>query len=105
MPRLGEGTRRIASIASIALGSVVLLLSELVIYSDRNFVDADRFADRAVSALDDDATREELGVIVADRLERKVDPDLVAYRAIIESVVSSRTRTASPWARGRTRPR
>lgn len=89
MPRLGEGTRRIASIASIALGSVVLLLSELVIYSDRNFVDADRFADRAVSALDDDATREELGVIVADRLERKVDPDLVAYRAIIESVVSS----------------
>jgi hypothetical protein len=95
MPRLGAGTRRVAWIALIALGSVVLLLSELVIYSDRNFVDADRFADRAVSALDDDATREELGVIVADRLERKVDPDLIAYRA-------SRTRTASPWARVRT---
>jgi hypothetical protein len=73
----------------IVLGSVFLLLSELVIYSDRNILDADRFADRAVSALDDDATRNELGVIVAEQLERKVDPDLVAYRAIIESVVTS----------------
>jgi hypothetical protein len=89
MPHLGAGTRRVTSIALIALGSAFLLVGELVIYADRNVVDADRFADRAVSALDDQATRDEMGVLVAEQLERKVDPDLVAYRAIIESVVSS----------------
>ena len=88
VPRLGAGTRRVASIVLIAAGCLFLLVGELAIYTDRNIADADRFADRAVSALDDDATREEVGAIVARELEQ-ANPDLIAYRALIEGLVSS----------------
>ncbi len=76
-----------ATIALIAIGCLFLLIGELAIYTERNIVDADRFADRAVSVLDDDATRDEVGVLVAEQLEQ-AKPDLVAFRAITEAVVS-----------------
>ena len=80
--------RRALSIALIVAGCFFLLVAELAIYTDRNIADADRFADRAVSALDDDATREEVGALVAVQLEQ-ANPDLIAYRALIEGLVSS----------------
>jgi hypothetical protein len=91
--RLGARTRRLIAIALIAAGCVCLLVGEVALYADRNLADADRFADRAVSSLDDEATRDEIGALVATKLERKVDPDLVAFRAIVETVVSGLTRT------------
>ncbi|MEO8091778.1 MAG: hypothetical protein ABI726_03585 [bacterium] len=87
MPSLGAGTRRVAAIALISIGCLFLLIGELAIYTERNLVDADRFADRAVGTLDDDATRDEVGVLVAEQLER-ANPDVVAFRAVIEAVVS-----------------
>jgi hypothetical protein len=79
--------RRALSIVLIVAGCLSLLVAELAIYTDRNIADADRFADRAVSALDDEATREEIGALVAQQLERS-DPDLIAYRALIEGLVT-----------------
>jgi hypothetical protein len=76
----------------IALGCLFLLIGELAIYTERNIVDADRFANRAVGALEDDATRDEVGVLVAEQLER-ANPDLVAFRAIIEAAASGLTGT------------
>ena len=93
MTRFGARTRRLAAIVLISCGCASLLVGELALYANRNLADADRFADRAVSALDDEATRDEVAAIVATKLERKVDPDLVAFRAIVESVISGLART------------
>jgi hypothetical protein len=83
----------LVSIALVAIGCLFLLVGELALYADRNVVDADRFADRAVSTLDEKAARDELAAIVAEQLERRVDPDLVAFRAIVEPVVSGLAET------------
>ena len=72
----------------VVLGSLFLLIGVLAIYVERNIVDDDRFADRAVHALDDGATRDEIGAIVAEQLEQ-VNPDVIAFRAVIESGVSA----------------
>ena len=77
-----------ASIGLVTLGCVFVLLAELAIYSHRNLENSDRFADRAVSALDDKATRDEVGALVAEQLET-ANPDLIAFRAVIEAGVSS----------------
>ena len=93
MTRFGARTRRVAAVVLIAAGCASLLVGELALYANRNLADADRFADRAVSTLDDEATRDEIAAIVATKLERNVDPDLVAFRAIVESVVSGLAET------------
>jgi hypothetical protein len=76
------------AIVLIVLGGVSLVVGSLAVYADRNLLDADRFADRAVNSLDDESVRDVVGVTVADELERNVDPDLIAVRPVVQAVVS-----------------
>lgn len=80
--------RRVASVAAIVLGALVLLAGTLAIYVKRNVLDADRFAERVVSALDDDTVRAELAAIAVAELERQVSSDLIAAQAAIEPALA-----------------
>lgn len=79
---------RPASVALAALAAVCLLGAVVVGYASLAIFDADQFADRAVSALDDEAVQEEIGTLVTDDLVLKADADLVAARPVIQGVVA-----------------
>ena len=83
-----ESPYRPASIALAALAAVCLLGAVVVGYASLAIFDADQFADRAVSALDDEAVQEEIGTLITDDLVLKADADLVAARPVIQGVVS-----------------
>jgi hypothetical protein len=85
---LSARTRGRIAVVLIVLGGVSLVVGSLAVYADRNLLDADRFADRAVNSLDDESVRDVIGVTVADQLERNVDPDLIAVRPVVQAVVS-----------------
>lgn len=62
--------RRLASVALIVLGGIALLAGVLARYADRNVLDPERFAERAVEALDDGGARREVADVIVVELER-----------------------------------
>jgi hypothetical protein len=86
--RLSARARGRIAVVLIVLGGASLVVGSLAVYAERNLLDADRFADRAVDSLDDESVRDVIGVTVAEQLERKVDRDLIAVRPVVETVAS-----------------
>jgi hypothetical protein len=71
----------LAGVAALALVAAVVLG-----YASSAFFDSDRFAERAASALNDEAVRDQVSTRVADQLV-EADPNLVAVRPVLETVV------------------
>ena len=82
-------TAGLAAVAALALVAALILG-----YASRAIFDADQFADRASAALASDAVSDEVAVKVADELVQ-ADPDLVAVRPVLESVVAGIVRTGA----------
>jgi hypothetical protein len=78
--------RTIPTVALAGLAALALLSAVILGYASRAFFDSDRFAERAASALRDEAVRDEVSARVADELV-EADPNLVAVRPVLESVV------------------
>ncbi|MQA74253.1 MAG: hypothetical protein GEU88_07945 [Solirubrobacterales bacterium] len=76
------------SLALVVIATIALLGSLLVGYASTALFDSDSFADRATSALDEQAVQSEVGALVTDNLVLKANADFVAVRPLIESVVS-----------------
>jgi hypothetical protein len=67
---MSPAMRRIASIFLIVLGGIALVGGILERYADRNLLDPERFAERAVSVLDDEGTQKEIADVVVNELEK-----------------------------------
>src|SRR5690606_10973284 len=68
--------------------AVLFVLAGASWYVSNAILDADKFADRATAALEDDAVRKEIATVVTDELVLRADPDLVAARPIIEGALA-----------------
>lgn len=75
--------RRITSSVLLALAVLLLAVGEVALYATYNLFDSDRFADRAVSALETDEVRAVIGERVADGIIRR-EPDLIGARPLLE---------------------
>ena len=62
--------RQVASILLILLGGIALVGGILVRYADRNLLDPERFADRAVAVLDNEGVQNEIGDVIVNELEK-----------------------------------
>ena len=79
---------RTIPVVVLAAVAGLLVAGALVLgYVGHAIFDADEFADRASSALRDDAVSDEVAVRVADELVEQ-EPNLVAVRPVLESVVA-----------------
>src|SRR5262245_24782561 len=79
--------QRLAVLVLAAAAAVALVSAVATGYVSRAFFDSDQFANRAATALDDDAVADEAARRVADELVA-AQPNLVAVRPVLESVVS-----------------
>lgn len=78
--------RQLASIVLIVLGGIALVGGILTRYADRNLLDPDRFAERAVEALDDEGAQAEIGNVIVNELERQGIDRTEARKAVDQSV-------------------
>ena len=85
---MSEGTHRTAAAVLAALAALLLLVAVAVGYANDAFFDSQEFAERATAALDDEAVKSEVANRVTDDIVLRADADLVAFRPLIESVVS-----------------
>src|SRR3954454_13593389 len=81
--------RRYASVAMLATGLVALLGATLTLYVKDRVLDSDKFADSAVATLDDPDVDRGVSSAITDRVVDRIDPDLVTFKPLIESVVGS----------------
>jgi hypothetical protein len=87
MATLSGRRDRLASLLACA-AAVLFVLAGASWYVSNAILDADKFADRATAALEDDAVRKEIATVVTDELVLRADPDLVAARPIIEGALA-----------------
>ena len=80
--------RGAASALLVALTALLLVLAAVAGYADRVLFDADRFADRATTALQDPEVRVLAAERVTDGLVLANRPDLLAARPLIAGAVS-----------------
>lgn len=83
--------RQIGSILLIVLGGIALVGGILTRYADRNLLDPEQFAERAVGVLDDEGARAEIGDVVVNELEKlgaKRRPTQRAVNKNIETLTS-----------------
>jgi hypothetical protein len=78
--------RTIPTVVLAGVAALALLAAVVLGYASRAFFDSDRFAERAAAALEDESVRDEVSARVADELVQ-ADPNLVAVRPVLESVV------------------
>jgi hypothetical protein len=75
--------RRALSPILLVAAMLMLALGQLALYATHDLFDSDRFADRAVTALDTDEGRALVGARVADGIIAR-DPDLIGARPLLE---------------------
>ena len=93
---MGSSRHRLRSSASIVLvilGAIVLLAGALAFYAREQIIDREAFADRAVTALDDDGLRLVVGREIVTYIVDRGAADLAAARPLVESVVGSLMQT------------
>ncbi|MEJ7875301.1 MAG: hypothetical protein WKF62_01465 [Solirubrobacterales bacterium] len=78
--------RRLASIVLIVLGGIALVGGILTSYADRNLLDPERFAERAVEALDDEGAQAEIGNVIVNELERSGVDRAEARKAVDRNI-------------------
>ncbi len=89
---MGRFTRRSRLTASVTLtivGATLLLAGTLALYAREQIIDREAFANRAVSALEDDELRRVVGREIVVYLVDRGSTDLVAARPLLESVVGT----------------
>lgn len=86
--------RTLATFGLAALAGLAVLLALILGYASRAFFDADQFANRASAALADQAVSDRVATKVADELV-EADPNLVAVRPVLESVVGGIIRSGA----------
>src|SRR5919108_2587491 len=81
--------RRNVSIAMLAAGLVALVGAILTLYIKDRVLDSEHFADSAVATLEDPNVDRVVSSAITDRVIDRIDPDLVSFKPLIESVVGS----------------
>src|SRR5829696_866377 len=76
------------SIALLLVGLVCVLAGTGALYAREQVFDAQRLADKAVETLDDSDMRDAIGNRVTEVLIRKVNPNLVTIKPLLEAGVS-----------------
>lgn len=89
MARWKDRSRSTVAAVLIALGAVLLIAGTLAFYAREEVIDRKAFADRAVTALDDDELRVVVGREIVAYLVDRGSTDLVAARPLLESVVDT----------------
>lgn len=87
--------RRVAAPILLVAAMLMLALSVLSLYASFELFDADRFGDRAISALETDEGRALVGATVADGIIAR-DPDLIGARPLLEGA-SEAVATSAPF--------
>ena len=82
-----------ASVVLVVLGSVLLFAGVVALYAREEVIDREAFADRALTALDDDDVRNLVAREIVINLIDRGSTDLVAARPLIESVVEAVVQT------------
>ena len=73
----------------LVVGLLCLLGATLTLYAKDRILDADQFSDEAVASLNDPSVDRVVSTAITRRVIDQVDPDLVAFKPLIESVVAS----------------
>src|SRR3954471_19386474 len=81
--------RRNVSAAMLVVGLVALIGAVLTLYLKDRVLDGDQFADSAVATLDDPDVDRVVSTAITVRVVDRLDPDLVTFKPLIESVVGS----------------
>lgn len=82
-----------ASVALVIAGALLLFAGTVAFYLRSQVVDQREFADRAVTALDDDRVRRVVGREIVVQLVDRGSSDLVAARPLLEQVVDAALQT------------
>jgi hypothetical protein len=83
---MSPALRQVASIFLIVLGGVALVGGILVRYADRNLLDPERFAERAVAVLDDEGAQEEIADVIVNELEKQGSDRAETQRAVNQNI-------------------
>jgi hypothetical protein len=83
---MSPALRQVTSILLIVLGGVALVGGILVRYADRNLLDPERFAERAVAVLDDEGARSEIADVIVNELEKQGADRAETQKAINENI-------------------
>jgi hypothetical protein len=86
-------SRATASVVMLVIGAVLLIAGTVAFYAREEIVDREAFANRAVSALDDDGVRTVVGREIVIYLAERGSADLAAARPLLESVVDTLIQT------------
>src|SRR5687768_4293144 len=78
--------RQVASIVLILLGGIALVGGILVRYADRNLLDPERFAERAIGVLDDDGVQKEIADVIVNELEKDGADRAEAQKAVNKNI-------------------
>lgn len=79
--------RRIAGVALAILGGVVLVVGIVAFYARTEVLDEEAFADRATSALEDDAVRDFVAQQLVVQVIERSSPDVLAARPLLEGLI------------------
>jgi hypothetical protein len=77
----------------LVIGAVLLIAGTVALYAREQIVDREAFANRAVTALDDDGVRTLVGREIVIYLAERGSADLAAARPLLESVVDTLIQT------------
>jgi hypothetical protein len=80
--------RSTASVALLLVGLVCLLAGTAMLYLREQIFDANRLADKAVATIEDSDVRDVASTRITDQLIRKVDPNLVTVRPLLEAAAN-----------------
>jgi hypothetical protein len=81
--------RPIASVVLTVLASLCAIVALLAGYARTTVLDSDQFADRAVSALREDAVRDLVAAKITDEAVLRANRDLVSVRPLVQSAASA----------------
>ena len=83
---MSPALRQIGSIILIVVGGIALVGGILERYADRNLLDPERFAERAVSVLDDEGAQKEIANVIVNELEKQGVDRSDAQKAVNENI-------------------
>lgn len=84
---MSPARRRLTSRILAGVATVVLLLGAIALYAQQTLFDSEKFSNRAVSVLDDEAVQQQISAAITDAAIAQA-PNAVAARPLIESVAS-----------------
>ena len=81
--------RRQGAVVMLVIGLLCLLGATLTLYAKDRILDSDEFADEAVATLNDPSVDRVVSTAITNRVIDQLDPDLVAFKPLIQSFVAS----------------